>query len=245
MRHGEVDCEARRIHHMSNANFQERIQRINADSGIAQPVLYGGPQSTAAQAPKKPNLIVVCIGAFLMSLGLFIIKDLNESYEVLRESPGLGYIVASALFGVTFFLTGCILLLRAFSKKQATRNSTAPLGTEFGERPVRNASIKARIRSSVLGLILGISSCISSFLAHRATKIPSETAQQIFEGALVASIFLLALSVLVGFVGLFLRGSALARVPVCFLIGALATYLTIQKTGMGTREIDYILSALQ
>jgi hypothetical protein len=230
---------------MSNANFQERIQRINANPGHSQPVLFGGPQSTAAQAPQKPNLIVVCIGAFLMSLGLFIIKDLNENYEILRESPGLGYVMASALCSVTFILTGCIFLLRAFSKKRATRNSTASQSTGHGEHPARNASIKARIRSSVLGLVFGISSCISLFLAGKATKIPTEAAQQIYEGALAASIFLLVLSVLVGFVGLFLRRSALARVPVCFLIGALATFLTIQKTGMGIREIEYILSALQ
>ena len=102
---------------MSNANFHDRIQRINAKPQQTQPTFYGGPETAPAQV-KKTNFAVVFVGAFLMSLGLFIIKDLNEEYEVIRDSTGIGFIVASALFGIALFLTGCIVMLRAFSKKE-------------------------------------------------------------------------------------------------------------------------------
>ncbi len=240
-----VYCETKRNHLMSNANFHDRIQRINAKSQQPRATLYGGSQTAPTQVKKKPNLAVVFAGSLLMCMGLYIIKDLNEEYEVLRDSNGLGFITAFALSGVVFLLAGCFILFRAFLSKRSSRNGTALQSSENGEPQILRASGKAQTLSSVFGLILGVGACVCFLSGVMATRVATETGFEVFQSTLVVSISLLVSSILIGLVGVFLRGYALGRVPVYFAIGALATFSIVLFTGLPEQLMEYFYSALQ
>ncbi len=83
------------------------------------------------------------------------------------------------------------------------------------------------------------------FLAAAARLVETEKAQLFASGGLVIGFLLMIVSALFGMVGLFLRGYALGRVPVYFLIGAGLTFAAVRVFGINMLEWQHFMVQLQ
>ena len=127
------------------------------------------------------------------------------------------------LAGTAVLLLAIFLILRAVSARPTNSRHAANL-----ERPVRQASNRARLICSLLGFALGSIACFYLYLAAASTGIETEKARIFANGGLLIAAFLSIVAILIGMAGLFLRGYALGRVPVYFVIAAGLTFAAIR-----------------
>ena len=99
---------------MSTADFQARLQRINANAPQQQPMVHGRLQANRAGA-KKTNFGQLAVGAIAMSLGVQVLKYTIESYEGIRDDSGIGIVAGYGLAGTAVSLLAIFLILRAVS----------------------------------------------------------------------------------------------------------------------------------
>ncbi|WP_306114001.1 MULTISPECIES: hypothetical protein [unclassified Roseovarius] len=224
---------------MARADFQDRLQRIGT-----QP-----PNHDAAEPPSpKPKASgrqtmhhgLMAVGAIFMAASIQALKYAYQNHEAMRESGAFGTLAGLVIGGVVALLIGAIAMLRAIPKKDATnQDATQP------EHPVRQPSAMARVLFSLLGVALGSIAILYMFMGAAVRFLPGEKAQLFSAGSVVIALALLGVSLLFGLVSLFLRGYALGRVPVYFVLGGIFTYAVVQIARVNFLEWDGLVAALQ
>ena len=216
---------------MSNTDFQQRLQRIGARS---EPQDYGrgteaGPRS------EKPDLRLIGLGGFLLVSGLQSVKYANQNYEALRDGSMPGMVFALGVGGLVLLLVGVMIFFRAFAKGR-----TVKMATEMPE-----TSIAARVICSLLGFAFGVIACMYLFLAAGARFIETEKAQLFSEGGIVIALGLLLFSLLLGLIGLFLRGYGLGRIPIYYFLGGAITWAVVRIMNINVLEWTQFVAMLQ
>ncbi|KAE9629546.1 hypothetical protein [Parasedimentitalea maritima] len=212
---------------MSTADFQQRLRRINADVPQQQPMDQGSSQAMRTGA-RKLNVVQLVAGGAILLLGNRALKQVNENYEAIRDSSGIGTAAGLSLVSIAVFLAGIFILARGFFNLKAgpASENNAHFSTEEMPR-VPKASNKAKLICSLVGLVLGVFACLCLALAAFA-GYETEKALQIAICGIALSILLLLFAITTGIVGIFKRGFALGRVPGYFVIGAVLTFSTIR-----------------
>ena len=230
---------------MSNADFQERLRRVGANSPQQQPIARSASRS-GRPGLRKPNYGLVGAGGAVMMLGLQVVKYANANYEAIRDSSGVGTAAGLGLAGIAALLIGVFVMMRAaFKRASASVETTASRHSANAAKPVQRVSTGARVFFSLLGFALGMIACLYMFMASAARFVDTDTAQLFSNGGALIAIFLALLSLLFGLVGLFLRGYALWRVPVYFLVGGVLTFATVRVSGINMLEWQQFTASLQ
>ena len=210
---------------MPNADFQDRLQRIGASSQQRQ--TGAGHMSTTEQLrTRKTNYGLLAVGSFLIFIAGQSITYLNENYDAIRDSSGIGVAVGLGFGALAAFPVGVILMVRAIRSRKLPSQNTVPV-----TKTVRRASTVARVFFSLLGFVFGAISCLYMFMVSAAGRVETDKAEAFSTGGVVIALFLAIVSLLFGFVGIFLRGYALGRVPVYFLLGGMLTYAAVHLSG--------------
>ena len=208
---------------MSNAEFQARLQRIGANSG-QQSMVQGVIEANQPHS-RKPHYGLLAAGALLMSLGIQAVKFANRNYEAIRESSGVAAAAGLGLAAIALLLIAGLLMMRAITKRRSA--SAGADGYAYAASDARTApqpSTGARVFSSLMGFAFGAIASFYMFVAGAARFVDTETAQTVAKGGGAIALLLLAASLLLGLLGLFLRGSALRRVPIYFFCGGALTF---------------------
>lgn len=230
---------------MSTADFQERLQRINAHAPQQQPMSQDKPGSARTRM-KKPNFSQLAVGGAIMLVGNRAVKHVNENYELIRDSSGVGMAVGLAFAAIAVFLVGIFLIIRAFLKGRAEpARSTVLHHSDNVVRPQRESSSRAKSICSLLGFCFGAIATFYMFMSAAARLIETENAELFSNGGLLIAALLVIVSSLIGMVGLFLRGYAMGRVPVYFVIGAGLTFAAVRLFGINMLEWQQFTVQLQ
>lgn len=196
---------------MPDNDFQDRLQRIGARQGTGPSALdQGAPTGT-----RGPNFVLMVVAVLVIFVGAGLVRFANENYETLRADGGVGLAISVGLASIAMVIFGIVLFWRSIR----TRREPPPQMA----RPYQ-ASAASRSRSSLFGFALGILACVAMFMAAAARLVNPDT-NNVFSGlALLTALAFTLLIVLIGIVGLFLRGRSLHRVPLYFVAGAILTY---------------------
>jgi hypothetical protein len=200
---------------MPDQDFQDRLDRIaqNQSTGPAQTGRVASANSGG------PNLSKMVVAVIVIFIGAGLARFANENYEALKADGGVGLALGIGLGAIATLISGMMLFWRSVRSR--------PAQVALTPRP-QQASGAARLRSSLFGLTLGTVACLSLFMAGAARIVNPDTGN-IFSGlALLTMLVLTFLAMLIGFVGLFLRGRSLHRVPLYFLAGVILTVTTFR-----------------
>ncbi|MFY0310356.1 hypothetical protein ACFMBG_10760 [Leisingera sp. D0M16] len=221
---------------MSNADFQNRLQRIKEKVPQQQPADLCTPQAEQARSAKINYGLLVLSGAATV-LGFQAVKYTNGNFQAIRDSIGTAASVGLGLATYVVCLAGIVAMARAVFKKRIAQ-------------PVVQASKRACLLSSISGFGLGTFACLIMFMSAAARFVETETAQNFSFGSSLTAFVLFLLSALFGLVGLFFRGYtlgryALWRVPVYFLSGGALTYAAVRLAGINMLKWPSFIAMLQ
>ncbi|MEM1352168.1 MAG: hypothetical protein AAGF27_07475 [Pseudomonadota bacterium] len=161
------------------------------------------------------------------------IRMVNENYEMLRDGMGFG-VFAIALASLFALVAGAILTMRAIGPRENVTRVQKP-----------QASPRARNITGFLGLAFGAIAIYYLFLVADARLIDTDTARTFMVGGFLIAFGLALLSLLTGFAGLFIRGRALGRVPLFFVLGAAICYAFVQTSGVSLVDPQLFHAYLQ
>ncbi|WP_371225925.1 hypothetical protein [Roseovarius sp. 2305UL8-3] len=179
-----------------------------------------------------------------MIAGLQTLRQANQHYDALRDSELPGVLIGLGLGGSVMFLFGIIMMARAMYRLLVA--SSDGFQDEIEEaQPARQTSGWLRLLFSLLGFVIGAIACFYMFMVSAARYIDTETSQLFQQGGVFIVFCLIALSLLFGLVGVFLRGFALGRVPVYFLFGGMLTYAAVRILGFNMLEWQDFVVRLQ
>lgn len=221
---------------MPKADFQDRLQRINANAPQHQPADPGVPKTEQARA-QRTNYGLLVLGGAATALGFQAVKYTNRNFQTIGDSIGTG---ASAGLGVAtyvVFLAGIVAMARAVLKRRIAQ-------------PALKATKRVRLLFSFFGFALGTIACLLMFMSAAARFVETETAQIFSFGSGLTAFLLFLLSALFGLVGLFFRGYtlgryALWRVPVYFLSGGALTFAAVRLARINMLEWPHFIAMLQ
>jgi hypothetical protein len=192
-------------------DFHSRLQRIGAKQGTGPSVANG----SARKGNWAPNLVRMIIAVLVILTGSGIVRFANENYETLRADGGVELAVGVGLASFATIILGVVLFWRSVQTRLEPQPQMA--------RPY-HASAGSRGWSSFIGFALGVFACVAMFAAAAARLVNPDTGN-VFSGlALLAALSITVMALLIGIVGLFLRGRSLHRVPLYFLAGGILTY---------------------
>ncbi|WP_166418862.1 hypothetical protein [Cochlodiniinecator piscidefendens] len=226
---------------MPNADFQDRLKNISANSPQQHPVTRGAPH-TGHPGTLKPNIRHFVVGAAIMMIGRQVLKYANVNYETLRDGSGIEKAAGLGFAGTAIFVIGIIVMICSIFNKRTTPAKAA--ASQYSAN-VRLASAGTRVFFSLLGFIFGTISCLCMFTSAASRFVETEAAQHIEMVNLRIAFFLVFVSLLFGIVGFFLRGYALGRVPVYFLFGGVLTFATVRVTSVNMLEWQQFFGVLQ
>jgi hypothetical protein len=212
---------------MSNSDFEDRINRIRANSGNREQ-----RPSRAAKKQMSP-LKGIILGAIMTTAGGQLAKVANTNYETLRDDYGITTALGLGLFSLALLFMGLLYLKRGLfpARSAATYQSDAT-------RPVAQTSAGARLFFSLFGLVLGVVACFSMYLSNLTREVgatgevDTRIADVAAMGFVVITFGLVALALLIGLIGLFVRRLPLRRVPVFCLLGGIVLYVSFQNFGI-------------
>lgn len=212
---------------MSNSDFEDRINRIRANGGnrAQQP-------TRAAKEPISP-LKGIILGAVMTTAGGQLARVANTHYETLRDDYGMTTPLGLGLFSLALLFMGLLYLKRGLFPARSAAASQAD-----ATKPVAQTSAGARLFFALFGLVLGIVACFSMYLSNLSREVGStgevdaKIANTAALGSVVIALGLVALALLIGFIGLFVRRLPLRRVPVFCLLGGIALYTGFQNFGI-------------
>jgi hypothetical protein len=218
---------------MSNGDFQERLQRIAQNSGHRP---SPGPAGAVPEPSRGPNLFLMVVAVFVILLGSGLIRFANENYEKLRADGGVGLSLAVGLGAFATILFGLVLFWRSLRKRPSP-------ASQLSEPPL--VSGKARLGRLLFGLVLGVIACFSLFMTSAARLLNPATDNTVSAIAFLAAVSLTLLAFVIGIIGLFRRGSALRRVPLYYLAGAILTYAAFRLFYIDLRNWPWVASLVQ
>lgn len=223
---------------MSTEDFQERLRRISTGAPQYQAVAEG-PGRAGAPQQARPGFVGAGIGGAMMALGLKLIRDTNQNYEAIRDGSGLGTAAGLGVLGMALALIGIVVILR--SAYRLVNPPAAPVEVA----PRRTPSTGARVFFSLLGAVMGAVAGFYLFLAGAGHLVGTETGERVATGSVGLAMMLAAVALLVGFLGLFLRGRGLGRVLAYFFIGGAVVWTVFRLFRINLLEWQTIASALQ
>lgn len=225
---------------MSNTDFQDRLNRIAASTQQQAPV-RDAPQARRGKM-RRLNHGLLFAGALIMTIGIHGLTSVNRNYEAVRDTIG---IVASAGLGLASFaavLIGGFVLFRAAYTGQTSAEVAA-----FAQpaRAARQPSTGTRVFFSLLGFAFGSIAVFYMFAAAVAHRFDTEAARVFTGGGVLMALFLVVVSLAFGFLGLFLRGYALGRVPVYFFVGGAVSIIAVRVLGINFLDWPEFVARLQ
>lgn len=200
---------------MPNADFEERLNRIQAGAG--------DEAAPPAARPQTPNIRPgrFAIACLIFMAGWQMIKLANSQYDAIRDLYGSPAAAGLGLGSFALVILGVVMMFGALR--------AAPSMTKAVQ-----SSLAARLVLATLGLGLG---GLAAFFIYVGTagrqlgvtgQVSVETAKGMATGSTIAAVLLVALALMIGFVGLFVRGLPMRRVPVFALLGALLLFTGFQ-----------------
>jgi len=223
---------------MSNTDFHARLNRISANA--QQPSGQTG-RPKGRQALNKMRFGLFFVGTLIFFASLEVVKFVNTRYETIRDDFGIGVAAGTAFVAVLGMLAGVVMMYRAVPKGHSSPKDSQSSNVE----PKRKASNKARVICSLFGFALGAIAIFYILLSAAASLIETEAARHLTTGGFVIAGGLLLVALIFGFVGLFLRGYALGRVPGYFVLGFILTYLVFRFARVNPMEWQQFTAALQ
>jgi uncharacterized BrkB/YihY/UPF0761 family membrane protein len=205
---------------MSATDFQDRLERIHANSRHETTVQSAAPSTKSA--PRKFNLVAFIVGVVVMSLGSQTVKFVNDNYSTIREGSGPLASLGCGLAAIGLFITGLVLMARALPRKHSASDGVAGRA--------RQHSGLAKTIFSLIGLVFGATACLFMFVGNAGWQlgvtgqVDPNLAREMLMGSMVAAFLILAVALLIGFIGIFVRGLPMRRVPVFFFLGAMLLY---------------------
>jgi len=208
---------------MSNSDFNDRLDRIKSGKpkGPLQP--SGGEGKRA----HRPGRFAVACGVF--AVGLQAIKAANTQYEAIRDQYGIPAAAGVGLGSIGLVILGIVLMFVAFGPARGATPMPAPTLTVAPRQKVQ-VSTGARAFFSLLGLGLGALACFFMFVGNAAFQlsvvgqISVETSRAMATGCSVAAGLLALVALVIGFVGLFVPGLPMKRVPLLYPLGAVLLF---------------------
>ncbi|WIY25547.1 hypothetical protein [Parasedimentitalea psychrophila] len=192
------------------------------------------------------NVVKMGLAAVIVSIGSLTVKFVNENYETIRDYAGINAISGFVFAGVLMLLFGIFMMGREFFRWSAgSAQAAAPQRSANVEQPVRQTSNRAKLIFSLLGFSFGMIAMLVMFMSAAAQFIETEKADLAEGGGILIAALLVIVSALIGMVGLFLRGYALGRVPVYFVIGAGLTITTVRLLRINMLEWQFFTVLLQ
>jgi hypothetical protein len=195
------------------------------------------PAPIAAPATGRgPNLVLMFFAVCLILLGSGLVRFTNENYERLRADGGTELILAFGIAAFATILLGIVWFWRSLRKRPApVSHLSEPLP----------ASGKAGRGPLLFGLALGVVACFSMFMTSAARLLNPATDNVVSAFAFLAALALTLLAFLIGIIGLFRRGSALRRVPLYYLAGAVLAYAAFRLLDIDLRTWPWFVSLVQ
>ncbi len=212
---------------MSHSDFEDRLSRIKANGG-----------NRRQQPPRAPEKQIsplkgIVLGAVMTTAGGQLALVANTQYETLRDDYGMTTALGLGLFSLALLLMGLLYLKRGLfpARSVAAHQDDAT-------KPVAQTSAGARLFFSLFGLVLGVVACFCMYLANltreigAAGEVDAKIADAAALGFVVITFGLVALALLIGLIGLFVRRLPLRRVPVFCLLGGMVLYASFQTFGI-------------
>ena len=213
------------------------LKEVKATARSASAAPSAAPAPIVASATGRgPNLVLMVVAVLVIFIGSGVMRFANENYERLRADGGTELTLA---FGIAAFATiiyGVVLFWRSFRRR--------PAQLSHRSEPLPPPA-KSRLGPVLFGLALGIAACFSMFMASAARLVNPATDNLVSGLALLAALALTVLALLIGIIGLFLRGSALRRVPLYYLAGAILTYAAFRFFYIDLRNWPWFTALMQ
>lgn len=219
---------------MSQENFQDRLQRIDARSAQQLPP----QQSPARRSARSLNMGKLVLGALTLLISSQAAKYLNENYETMRDSYGIGAVAGLGLVAMIGMIFATVWLFRGFSQQpNSTAKRQGSPHSSLAMRTTRQASGRAKTICSLVGLSLGFSAYILLLLSTAARDIETEQVIALAKGSAIAAVGLCGLSFLLGVLEILFRGYALWRIPLYYFVGGILSFVVFRAFG-----IDWLLT---
>lgn len=189
-----------------------------------------------SETGRGPNIVLMIFAVFVILLGGGLIRFANENYEKLRADGGVGLSLGVGLGAIAIFILGTVLFWRSLRKRPAQELYVAEPLAPTG---------KSRLGPVLFGLTLGVTAFFSLFMAAAARLVNPATDNLVSGLALLAALALTLLALLIGIFGLFRRGSALRRVPLYYVAGAILTYAVFRLFSIDLRNSSWFMALMQ
>jgi hypothetical protein len=214
---------------MPNSDFEDRLSRIKAGAG------HNAAPSSAAEGTKNGRLSRFIGACFAIGAGGQLIRVANVNYDSIRDQYGVAAAAGLGLAGIAIMIFGVVLMIGAVRPaRSASVQQSAPAYPISGPGPATRTSAGARLFFSLSGLVMGGLACFFVYVGAAGRQlgvsgqVEAKAANTMALGGVVIAIVLVALALLIGFIGLFVRGLPMRRVPIFFLLGAMALYTSFQ-----------------
>jgi hypothetical protein len=218
--------------HSERSSYAPAVYSPQASATAASPIQM---QPTRSRFRWRYRFGLVILGGLGCAVGIQMARIAMDDYVVIRDEYGGGAAAGLGLGGIAIVSLGVALFIRAiFPGNTAPAEQGAPVYTVAMTRPPVQTSGGARAIFSLLGLAMGGIACFflyfGNVVAHlRAIgEVDARTANAVQMGSAVIAFALVALALLIGFLGIFFRGLPLRRVPVFFLLGSMLLYVSFQ-----------------
>ena len=164
-----------------------------------------------------------------------MIKVATTNYDAVRDQYGVGAALGLGLGSIAIMILGVVLMVRAI--RSARGISTTVPSAAYAAReasPRIQTSAGARLFFSLFGLALGGLAAFFMYIGNAGRQlgvtgqVDIATANAMATGSAVAAILLVGLGLFIGFIGLFVRGFPMRRVPVFLVLGAMLLYTSFQ-----------------
>jgi hypothetical protein len=218
--------------HSERSSYAPAVYSPQASATAASPIQM---QPTRSRFRWRYRFGLVILGGLGCAVGIQMARIAMDDYVVIRDEYGGGAAAGLGLGGIAIVSLGVALFIRAiFPGNTAPAEQGAPVYTVAMTRPPVQTSGGARAIFSLLGLAMGGIACFflyfGNVVAHlRAIgEVDARMANAVQMGSAVIAFALVALALLIGFLGIFFRGLPLRRVPVFFLLGSMLLYVSFQ-----------------
>lgn len=226
---------------MSQSDFRNRLDRLDPhrkqglqvqDSTARWEDHYDPPQTDHPPKRQVSRLKIILLRV-VMILFLQPLVFLIKGFDSLRNHEGfpiilLVVIICLVISGLMAFKQANLAVqTRADQKNQ--RQQKRP--RKQGSRPVSHVNTKAKNITSLIGLALGLCLIVMGWIVSKTYNIGTDQANTLtlFFGS--AALTSLVVCVTLSLVAIFIRGYALGRVPIYFLIGILAGTIIVAQYG--------------
>lgn len=216
------------------------LKRVKAHARRSPPSQSGSATAlaplVAAETGRGPNFVLMISAVFVILLGGGLIRFTNENYERLRADGGTELTLALGIAALATILLGIIWLWRSLQKRPAPMprlSEAAPVSRTAGRGPL------------VFGLALGVLACFSMFMTSAARLLNPATDNIVSAFTFLAAAAVSLLAFLIGIIGLFRRGSALRRVPLYYIAGAILTYAAFRLFYIDLRNWPWFAALVQ